>query len=405
MTRHIGRLTALFVKKHKTPGMFGDGGNLYLQITNANARSWIFRYGGGVSSKGKPLSRELGLGSAFNVTLEEARDAAYEYRKLLQQGIDPLDTRHARKALTRLEAAKAVTFAKCAEGYFQAHSPGWKPKYAALWSSSMAQHILPTLGSLPVTAIDTAAILRALTPIWTTKPETATKLRSRIEAVLDQARVLGHRDGDNPARWRGHLDKLLAAPGKVRRVEHRPAMPYASIPAFMAQLRARDGIEARALEFCILTAARSAEVLGARRQEFNLDNATWTIPAERMKGSTEHRLPLSPAALQIVSVKSDSKLVFDVGDQSGRALYKELKRLGIDASVHGFRSTFRDWAAEQTTFPNHVIEQALAHSIGKVEAAYRRSDLLEQRRALMESWARYCDGTSDAAVVPLRKMR
>jgi len=324
---------------------------------------------------------------------------------LQSSGLDIIDSECTAKVQQQLQAAKAVTFAKCAEGYFQAHSPGWKAKYAALWSSSMVQHILPTLGSLPVAAIDTAAVLRVLTPIWTTKPETATKLRSRIEAVLDQARVLGHRDGDNPARWRGHLDKLLAAPGKVRRVEHRPAMPYASIPAFMAQLRARDGIEARALEFCILTAARSAEVLGARRQEFNLDNATWTIPAERMKGSTEHRLPLSPAALQIVSVKSDSKLVFDVGDQSGRALYKELKRLGIDASVHGFRSTFRDWAAEQTTFPNHVIEQALAHSIGKVEAAYRRSDLLEQRRALMESWARYCDGTSDAAVVPLRKMR
>jgi integrase len=395
MAKHIGRLTALFVKKHKTPGMFGDGGNLYLQITNANARSWIFRYG----------NRYAGLGSALNVTLEEARDAAYEYRKLLQQGIDPLDTRRARKAQTRLEAAKAVTFAKCAEGYFQAHSPGWKAKYAALWSSSMAQHILPTLGSLPVTAIDTAAILRTLTPIWTTKPETATKLRSRIEAVLDQARVLGHRDGDNPARWRGHLDKLLAAPGKVRRVEHRPAMPHASIPAFMAQLRIRESIDARALEFCILTAARSAEVLGARRQEFNLDNATWTIPAERMKGGTEHRVPLSPAALQIMSAKSDSKLVFDVGDQSGRALYKELKRLGIDASVHGFRSTFRDWAAEQTTFPNHVIEQALAHSIGKVEAAYRRSDLFEKRRELMNAWARFCTNAGAAEVVPLKAVK
>jgi hypothetical protein len=242
----------LFVKKHKTPGLFGDGGNLYLQITNANARSWIFRYG----------NHYAGLGSAFNVTLEEARDAAYEYRKLLQQGIDPLDTRRVRKAHARLDAAKAVTFAKCAEGYFQAHSPGWKAKYAALWSSSMAQHILPTLGSLPVAAIDTAAVLRVLTPLWTTKPETATKLRSRIEAVLDQARVLGHRDGDNPARWRGHLDKLLAAPGKVRRVEHRAAMPYKDVPELMSRLRTRTSTDALALRFTVLTAARSGEVLG-----------------------------------------------------------------------------------------------------------------------------------------------
>jgi integrase len=286
-----------------------------------------------------------------------------------------------------------------------AHSAGWKPKYAALWRSSVTRHVLPVLGNMPVRDVDTAAVLRVLTPIWTTKPETATKLRARIEAVLDQARVLGHRDAENPARWRGHLDKLLAAPGKVRKVEHRAAMPYTSIPAFMAQLRTRDGIEARALEFCVLTAARSAEVLGARRQEFNLDNATWTIPAERMKGSTEHRVPLSPAALQIMSVKSAGDLIFPVGDQSGRALYRELKRMEVDVSVHGFRSSFRDWAAEQTTFPNHVIEQALAHSIGKVEAAYRRSDLFEKRRELMAAWARFCTNAGDADVVPLRALR
>jgi integrase len=237
-------------------------------------------------------------------------------------------------------------------------------------------------------------------------PETASKVRSRIESVLDQARVLGHCDGENPARWRGHLDKLLAAPGKVRRVEHRAAMPYSDIPEFMARLRARASIDARALEFAVLTAARSAEVLGARRGEISIADATWTVPRKRMKGGKEHRIPLSPAALEIVkTVKSDSDLVFPVADQSGRAIYRELKRVGVDASAHGFRSTFRDWAAEQTTYPNHVIEQALAHSIGKVEAAYRRSDLLEQRRQLMESWNRYCDGAGDAAVVPLRKTR
>jgi integrase len=391
------RLTALFTLKHKVPGRYCDGAatGLYLQITGSGGRSWIYRY----TAKGR--QHEMGLGSLRDVSLQQARDLAADYRRQRRQGADPLQ----HKTMVRAGTAKAITFQECFDSYVAAHSAGWKPKHAALWRSSVTQHVLPVLGNVSVRDVDTAAVLRVLTPIWTTKLETATKLRARIEAVLDQARVLGHRDAENPARWRGHLDKLLAATGKVRRVEHRTAMPYASIPAFMAQLRTREGIDARALEFCILTAARSAEVLGARRQEFNLDNATWTIPAERMKGSTEHRVPLSPAALQIMSAKSDSKLVFDVGDQSGRALYKELKRLGIDASVHGFRSTFRDWAAEQTTFPNHVIEQALAHSIGKVEAAYRRSDLFEKRRELMAAWGRFCTNAGDAAVVPLRALR
>ena len=392
---HIGRRTALFVKKCKTPGLFGDGGGLYLQVKSATAKSWIFRYGG----------RYMGLGSALVVSLQEARDFAHEYRKLLREGIDPLDTRRSRKAQAKpdaaKEAAKATTFTESFDAYIAAHSAGWKPKHAALWRSSVTQHALPVIGSLPVAEIDTAAVLRVLTPIWTVKPETATKLRSRIEAVLDQARVLGHRDGENPARWRGHLDKLLAAPGKVREVEHRAAMPYAFIPEFMAQLRTRGNTDALALEFCVLTAARSAEVLGAQRREFDLDNATWTVPGKRMKGGKEHRIPLSPAALKIIK-SATGDLIFPVGDQSGRALYRELKRMGVDASVHGFRSSFRDWAAEQTTFPNHVIEQALAHSIGKVEAAYRRSDLIEQRRKLMDAWGRFCTNAGDAAVVPLR---
>jgi integrase len=344
----------------------------------------------------------MGLGSIRDVSVQQARDLAADYRRQRRQGADPLQ----HKTMVRAATTKAITFGECFDAYIAAHSAGWKPKHAALWRSSVTQHALPTLGSLPVAAIDTAAVLRVLTPIWNTMPETASKVRSRIESVLDQARVLGHCDGENPARWRGHLDKLLAAPGKVRRVEHRAAMPYSDIPEFMARLRARASIDARALEFAVLTAARSAEVLGARRGEISIADATWTVPGKRMKGGKEHRIPLSPAALEIVkTVKSDSDLVFPVADQSGRAIYRELKRVGVDASAHGFRSTFRDWAAEQTTYPNHVIEQALAHSIGKVEAAYRRSDLLEQRRQLMESWNRYCDGAGDAAVVPLRKTR
>jgi integrase len=327
-------------------------------------------------------------------------------KELLALSASVIDAERATRTQQRLQAAKAATFAECFDAYTAAHSAGWKPKHAALWRGSVTQHALPVLGGLPVAGIDTAAVLRALTPIWTTKPETAAKLRARIEAVLDQARALGQRDGENPARWRGHLDKLLAAPGKVRRVEHRAAMPYAKIPEFMAQLHAREGTDARALEFCILTAARSAEVLGARRHEFDLDKAVWTVPAERMKAGAAHRVPLSPAALTTIkAVESADDLIFPVGDQYGRALYRELKRMGVDASVHGFRSSFRDWAAEQTTVPNHVIEQALAHSIGKVEAAYRRTDLLEQRRKLMSAWARFCADTGDADVVPLRAKR
>jgi integrase len=218
--------------------------------------------------------------------------------------------------------------------------------------------------------------------------------------------VLGYRDGENPARWRGHLDKLLAAPTKLRMVEHRAAMPYKDVPELMSRLRTRTSTDALALRYTVLTAARSGEVLGARKDEISIADAMWTVPGKRMKGGKEHRVPLSPAALEIIkAVKSDSDLIFPVGDQSGRAIYRELKRVGVDASAHGFRSTFRDWAAEQTTFPNHVIEQALAHSIGKVEAAYRRSDLFEKRRDLMNAWARFCNGAGAADVVPLRTVK
>jgi integrase len=394
----VGRkLTALFVARHREPGRYADSitPGLYLQITGSAGRSWLYRY----QTDGR--AHQIGLGPTRAVSLEQARNAAADLRRQHRLGTDPLKARRAEKLQHR---AKAITFAECFDAYTAAHSAAWKPKHAALWRSSMTQHALPVLGDLPVAEIDTAAVLRALTPIWTTKPETAAKVRARIEAVMDQAKVLGHRDGENPAGWKGCLAKLLPAPGKVRRVEHRAAMPYVDVPEFMARLHTREGIDARALEFVILTAARTNEVLGARWQEFDLDNAIWTVPGKRMKGGKEHRLPLSSAALEIVkAVKSHSDLVFPVGDQSGRAIYRELKRMGVDASAHGFRSTFRDWAAEQTTFPNHVIEQALAHSIGKVEAAYRRTDLLEQRRQLMNPWAKFCAG--DANVVPLRAAR
>jgi integrase len=395
-----GKLAALFVERHKKPGTYGDGGGLYLQVSSPTAKSWVFRFWDG------RRMREKGLGPSHLVSLRQARDLAHECRLLRRQGVDPIDAGRATRTQQRLQAAKAITFAECFDAYIAAHSAGWKPKHAALWRSSVLQHAIPAIGDMPVAEIDTAAVHKVLVPIWMEIPETASKLRARIEAVLDWAKVAGHRVGDNAARWRGHLDKLLARPGKLRMVEHRAAMPYSFIPAFMTQLRTREGIDARALEFAILTAARSAEVLGARQGEISVTDATWTIPPERMKAGAAHRIPLSPAALTIIkAVKSPDDLIFPVGDQSGRALYRELKRMGADVSVHGFRSSFRDWAAEQTTFPNHVIEQALAHSIGKVEAAYRRSDLLQQRRALMSAWAQYCAGAGDADVVPLRAVR
>jgi integrase len=399
----MGKLTALFAARHKKPGMFSDGGGLYLQITSANARSWIFRYW----SAEHQLSREMGLGSLHVVSLQEARDLAAECQRLRRQGVDPIVAKHTTKGQRRLADAKAMTFAQCVAAYIDAHRAGWKnPRHPEQWRNTLAQHAGPIIGDLPVQMIDTAAVHKVLTPIWTSTPKMAARVRARIEAVLDWAKVLGYRNGENPARWRGHLDKLLPQPGKVRRVEHHAAMPYGDIPEFMARLRARWSIDARALEFAILTAARSNEVLGAAWAEFDLGGATWTVPGKRMKGGKEHRVPLSSAALEIVkAVKSDNDLVFPSGT-SGRALYKLLRRMGIEnATTHGFRSAFRDWTAERTSFPREVCEAALAHATSEVEQAYRRTDLFEKRRELMNAWARYCDGAGSADVVPLRQTR
>jgi integrase len=390
------KLSALFVAKHRRPGRYADGGvaGLYLQVGKGGARSWLYRY----TSGGK--AHAVGLGSSAYVSLAEARDAAVELGRLRRQGVDPIQHK-----IVSTRTISTVTFGECFDAYIAAHSAGWKPRHTSLWRGSVTRHALPVIGNMPVAEIDTAAVLRVLTPIWTTKPETAAKLRARIEAVLDQARVLGHRDGENPARWRGHLDKLLAAPGKVRRVEHRRALPYKDVPKLMTRLRERGTVAASALQFLILTAARTSEILGVRRDEINIADAMWTIPATRMKSGKEHRVPLSGAALEIVSnVKTDSELVFpSIHD---RALYDLLRRSNVDATTHGFRSSFRDWAAEQTTFPNHVIEQALAHSIGKVEAAYRRSDLFKKRRELMNAWSRFCSTPAEVSdVIPLRRSK
>jgi integrase len=404
MTRHIGKLSALFVSKVTKPRLYNDGGNLYLQVKSPTAKSWIFRFNG---------SRYLGLGSAHVVSLQEARDLAHECRRLRQQGIDPIEAKHAKQTQQRLDkAANAITFKQCVADYIDAHRAGWKhAKHLEQWRNSMTRHVVPVIGDLPVQAIDTTAVHKVLHPVWTAIPETAGRLRGRIEAVLDWAKVLGYRSGENPARWRGHLDKLLPKPGKVRRVEHYAALPYSEVPKFMAALRTRTGTSARALEFCILTATRTAEVLGARHQEFDLKAAVWVIPAQRMKADQEHRVPLSAAALQIIkaTAQSGGGFVFPSSSTPGqplesRQLYKALRRVETkNATTHGFRSAFRDWAAECTNFPREVCEAALAHTVGnKVEAAYRRSDLFEKRRDLMDAWARYCAGAGDADVVPLR---
>jgi integrase len=402
-----GKLKALQVAKLHKPGMYADGGGLYLQVTaNAQdgepAKSWIYRY----MLRGK--AREMGLGSLNTISLQQARDKALDCRRLRQERIDPIEARNAARAQGALEAAKSITFKQAATEYVRSHRAGWRnAKHAAQWSATLATYAEPKIGALSVQAIDTGLVLKVLEPIWTAKPETASRLRGRIEAILDWAKVRGYRVGENPARWRGHLDKLLPARNKVRRVEHHAALPYPAMPEFMISLRAQQGAAARALEFAILTAARTGEVIGARWDEIDLAGKVWIIPAGRMKAGKEHRVALSDRALALLGdaraligldamAGAQSPFIFG-GGRSGRplsnmALLMLLRRMGHgDLTAHGFRSTFRDWAAECTNFPSEVVEMALAHAVGdKVEAAYRRGNLLVKRFALMSAWAEYC---------------
>jgi integrase len=393
-SRQINRLKPVNIARAKRPGLYADGGNLYLQISDFGTKSWVIRF----TLHGR--AREMGLGPLHTVTLAEAREKAREARKLLLEGVDPIEIREAKHAEARLEAAKAVTFNECAKAYIKSHQTGWKnAKHAAQWQTTLDTYAAPVFGNLPVAAVDTALVMKVLDSIWTDKPETATRLRARIERVLDLATVRGYREGDNPARWRHHLDKLLPRRSRVRAVKHHPALRYAALPAFMTELKAQEGTAARALEFLILTAARTSEVIGATWDEFNLTEKVWTVPAERMKMKKEHRVPLSDRALVVIEAMRKvgiGEFVFP-GDRAGKhlsnmamlALTKRMNRR--DLVPHGFRSTFRDWAAERTNYPREVAEAALAHAIAdKVEAAYRRGDLFEKRRRLMNEWARYC---------------
>jgi len=382
----IGKLTTLSVRQQHRRGLFGDGGGLFLQVSERGAKSWIFRF------KKDGRLRVMGLGPVHTVSLAEAREAARLCRKARLGGIDPIDARRAGRIQERIEAARAMSFAECAAAYIAAHGAGWRnPKHAAQWPSTLAAYVYPIFGGLPVQAIDTGLVVKAIEPIWTTKPETASRVRGRIESVLDWAAARGYRQGENPARWRGHLENLLPKKSTVRRVEHHAALPYVEISAFMGELRGQEGIAARALAFAILTVARTGEVIGATWAEIDMAARIWTIPAERMKAGKEHRVPLSEAAIAILDQMDQGRdKVFPI---SNMAMAMLLRRMGRgDLTVHGFRSSFSDWCAERTAFPSEVREMALAHTVAdKVEAAYRRGDLIEKRRALAEAWAKFCD--------------
>jgi integrase len=398
-------LTVKQIASLSDPGRYGDGKGLYLQITPAGVRSWLLRYERDdcrPNRIGKRRERWMGLGPVDDFTLDEARERARKARQLLKDGIDPLEARKAerirRATEEALTAAKNKTFKEAAEQYFKFHSPKWKNfKHRAQFLSTLKTYAYPTLGKLPVAAIDKTLVLKAVQPIWEDKTETASRVRGRIESVLDFAKVSGWRDGENPAAWVGNLEHALPAPGTFAGVKHHAALPFADLLDFVAQLREREGIAAKALEFLILTATRTGEVIGARWSEIDLIAKLWTIPAARMKAKKEHRVPLSGAALEILkTLPREADFVFPGGHKgsaiSNMAMAELLKRMGrLNITVHGFRSTFRDWAAERTTHANHIVEMALAHVIDdKVEAAYRRGDLITKRARLMADWAKYC---------------
>jgi len=395
MARKTNRLTAMEVGKLEKPGYYCDGAGLYLQISKSGSKSWIMRY----TLARKPC--EMGLGSFLTFSLAEARQRATAQRKLLTDGIDPLATKHGDVLAKRMADANIITFDKAAAAFIEANCPAWRnAKHGDQWRNTLATYASPVIGALPVSKIETSHVLRILSPIWSTKTETATRVRGRIEKILDWAKVQGYRAGDNPAAWRGHLSEALPTPSKVAAAGHHAALPWVEMSAFMSALRAAQGSGARAMEFIILTATRTSEVLNAKWAEFDLDAALWVIPKERMKRFREHRVPLSAAALAALeNAKAGStggEYVFVGGKKdaplSNMACLATLKRMGrADLTVHGFRSTFRDWVSEFTSYPRDVAEMALAHAIeDKSEAAYRRGDLIEKRRALMSDWAGHC---------------
>ena len=413
MNRTYKRLTVAAVAKlvkRRAPGMYPDGDGLCLAISPAGVTSWSYRF----MIDGR--AREMGLGPLRDVSLEQARQLAYQARQLKRQGIDPIEARRAKQLDIAVATAKTMSFEACAKGYIAAHRAGWKnAKHAQQWLSSLETYVYPVFGKLPVDAIDVGLVLKVLEPIWHAKTETAARLRGRIEAVLDwaTAREYRSRDVPNPARWKAHLENLLAPKSKVAPTKNHAALDYRELPAFMAELRRHHGHGFRALDFAILTVTRTKDTRGAVWSEFDLGARMWTVPAARMKGGRVHKVPLSDAALAILERQAGYRqgdFVFP-GATLGRplgtnALLQALQRLGrSDLTAHGFRSSFTDWCAESTAFSAEVREMALAHKIpNKVEAAYRRGDLFAKRRQLMAAWAQFCATPEGAgSVVPLRR--
>jgi integrase len=394
MAGTIHRLKALAVAQNTKPGLYSDGGGLYLQIMKAGAKSWLFRY----MRQGK--ARSLGLGPVHTVSLAKARLAAHACREQLHAGMDPLVVKKERQQADRMDDARALSFRDCATQYHLAHKDAWKnKKHADQWTNTLATYAYPTFGHLPIADVDVELVMKVLEPIWKEKTETASRLRGRIESVLDWATARGYRKGDNPARWKGHLDHLLLSRSAANKVTHHPALPYGQLPEFISALQELTGISPLALEFTILCASRTSETIKATFDEFDLGSKVWVIPAERMKADREHRVPLSDRACAIVKRMANSAendFVFPGRKQdsslSNMAMLELVRGMKFGAiTVHGFRSTFRDWAGECTPHPRECIEFALAHTLkDKTEAAYFRGDLFEKRRLLMNDWASFC---------------
>ncbi len=392
-------LSARRVQTEIRPGYHRDDKGLYLQVSPTGTKAWIFRFKSPVSGK----QREMGLGPLATLPLAQARDRAIECRQLMLMGLDPIEGRDKGRLAQRLEQARAITFKKAAEACIASKQHEWRnAKHAQQWTNTLKTYAYPTLGSLSVAAVDTELVMKVLEPLWLKKHETASRLRQRIETVWDWCKARGQVKGENPARLRGHLDKLLPRTTKVKRVTHHPALPYNLINTFITSLRAQNGVAPLALEFLILTAARTGEVIGAKWGEIDLDDKVWTVPADRMKAGNEHRVPLCKRAIEILkSIKGErdpDEFIFpgwkvNTGLSNGAMLMLMKKMEQDEFTPHGFRSTFRDWAAEESQgFSNETIEQALAHTVkNQVEAAYRRGDQLEKRRVLMDAWAKHIE--------------
>jgi len=408
LARTLNRLSAFKVEKAKRPGMYADGGGLYLRVAEGGSKQWIFRY----VANGR--LRDMGIGPCHTLDLAKAREKARQARELRLDGIDPIAHKRAERAAAVAEAAKAMTFKQCAEGYIKDNEAEWtNPKHCREWATTLSRYVYPVFGELPVASIDTPLVLKALKPLWERTPETASRVRGRIENVLGWATVHHYRTGDNPARWKGLLEHALPARAKVAKVKHHAALPYAQAGAFMAKVRQDTRVAARCLEFIALTVARVSEANVAAWNEIDFANRIWTVPAERMKADKEHRVPLSAAAIVVLEelkaircsdyIFPGKRNAHAVGANSVLRFAKEAA--GIDITTHGLRSTFRDWAAERTNLPREVAEMALAHAIpSAVEAAYRRGDLFEKRRRLMDAWAEFCaKPDSKGVATPMKK--